>query len=191
MEELKNRIRKEGKVIDEEILKVDHFLNHQIDPILMCKIGEQFARIFKETEITKVITLESSGIAPALMTGFIMKLPVIFARKKKPVTANEDMLSTEVYSFTKKVTNTISLEKSLLSPEDRVLVIDDFLANGAASLGLTKLIKTAGAKVAGIGIVIEKSFQEGRRRLEEAGYSVCSLARIASLKENHVSFLDE
>ncbi|WP_100487996.1 xanthine phosphoribosyltransferase [Sporolactobacillus pectinivorans] len=191
MKELKKRIREEGRVIGSEILKVDHFLNHQIDPVLMLKIGKKFANIFQKKEITKVITIESSGIAPALMTGLELEVPVIFARKKKPVTLDEGSLVTEIFSFTKQVTNSVFIEKGMLIPGDRVLIIDDFLANGEASLGLTRIIEMAGAVVAGIGIVIEKSFQEGRMRLEQAGYPVFSLARVASLNHGQVTFIDE
>ncbi|GGL48317.1 xanthine phosphoribosyltransferase [Sporolactobacillus putidus] len=191
MEELKKRIREEGKVIDGDILKVDQFLNHQIDPMLMKKIGDQFAAVFRPAGVSKVVTIESSGIAPALMTGLAIGVPVIFARKKKPLTLNGGALVTDIYSYTKEVRNPVYLEKDMLSPEDRVLIIDDFLANGEASLGLTRLIEMAGATVAGIGIVIEKAFQDGRKRLDRSGYSVFSLARIASLDHNRVSFLDD
>lgn len=191
MEELKKRIREEGRVIGSNILKVDRFLNHQIDPILMRKIGDQFAFEFQEANISKVITVESSGIAPALMTGLALKIPVIFARKKKPLTLNEDAFVTEIYSYTKQIKNSVYLEKDMLIPNDRVLIVDDFLANGEASLGLTRLIEMAGATVAGIGIVIEKAFQDGRKRLDQSGYSVFSLARIASLDHNRIRFLDD
>jgi xanthine phosphoribosyltransferase len=191
MKELKQRILEDGRVIGTEILKVDHFLNHQIDPVLMQKIGNKFADIFKRDQVTKVITIESSGIAPALMTGLAIKVPVIFARKKKPVTLNEGSLATEIVSFTKHVRNTVYIEKDMLQRGDRVLIIDDFLANGEASMGLARLIEMAGAEVAGIGIVIEKSFQGGRRRLDHSGYRVCSLARIASLQNGKVEFVDK
>lgn len=191
MKELKRRILEDGRVIGTEILKVDHFLNHQIDPVLMQKIGNKFADIFKKDKVSKVITIESSGIAPALMTGLALKVPVIFARKKKPVTLNEGSLATEIVSFTKHVRNTVYIEKDMLAADDRVLIIDDFLANGEASLGLARLIEMAGAEVAGVGIVIEKSFQDGRHRLDHAGYRVCSLARIASLKNGKVDFVDK
>jgi xanthine phosphoribosyltransferase len=190
VDELKERIRKDGTVINSEILKVDRFLNHQIDPQLMKKIGKAFAKHFQNAGITKVLTIESSGIAPALMTGLEMNVPVLFARKKKSLTINEDSLTTDVYSFTKKVHNTIFLENDTIIKEDHVLIIDDFLANGEAALGLTRLVDLAGAAVSGIGIVIEKSFQQGRGRLDRAGYAVYSLARIASLNDHHVQFLD-
>lgn len=191
MEELKRRIVEDGIVINSDILKVDRFLNHQIDPQLMKQVGEQFAIAFAEAGVTKVLTLESSGIAPALMTGLQLNVPVIFARKKKPLTLNKGTLTTKIYSYTKEIHNPVYLEENMILDQDRVLIIDDFLANGEASLGLTRLIEMAGATVAGIGIVIEKSFQDGRSKLDQAGYSVFSLARISSLANNQVSFLDE
>ncbi|MCL1631733.1 xanthine phosphoribosyltransferase [Sporolactobacillus sp. CPB3-1] len=190
MDELKKRIREEGIVIDSDILKVDQFLNHQIDPVLMQHVGEAFAEAFVQSSITKVLTIESSGIAPALMTGLKLGVPVLFARKKKPLTLNTSILTTQVYSYTKKVHNSIFLEKAMINSEDRVLIIDDFLANGEAAMGLVRLIEMAGASVEGIGIVIEKSFQEGRSKLDRAGYAVYSLARISSLADHQVTFID-
>jgi len=191
MEELKQRIREEGIVIDSNILKVDRFLNHQIDPGLMKKIAERFAHTFADTGVSKVLTIESSGIAPALMTGLALNVPVLFARKKKPSTLNEDSLVTNIQSYTKSTNNLVYLEKIMLSADDRILIVDDFLANGEASLGLTRLVEMAGATVAGVCIVIEKSFQLGRSRLDHAGYPVYSLARISSLANNKITFLDD
>lgn len=191
MDELKKRIREEGTVIQSNILKVDRFLNHQIDPVLMKQVGEKFAQVFADASITKVLTIESSGIAPALMTGLELSVPVLFARKKKPLTLNEGTVTTKIYSYTKKIYNSVYVEESMIQKNDRILIIDDFLANGEASLGLTRLIETAGAIVAGIGIVIEKSFQDGRSRLDKAGYSVYALARISSLDNNQITFIDE
>ncbi len=188
MDELKARIRKEGTVIGNDILKVDHFLNHQIDPLLMRRIGRMIAVHFGDRHISKVLTLESSGIAPALMTGLELRVPVIFARKKKPLTLNEGGLVTEVVSYTKKQKNPVMIEKGILRSGESILIVDDFLARGEAALGLIRLTEMAGATVAGIGIVIEKSFQEGRRRLEETGHSVFSLARIAALDNGQIKF---
>lgn len=190
MEKLKNRIQKDGTVIGEEVLKVDSFLTHQVDPKLMSDIGHVFADLFKEAGITKVVTLESSGIAPAVFTGLVLDVPVIFARKSKSLTMNEELFTTEVYSFTKQVTSTISISQKFLSSEDKVLVIDDFLANGQAALGLVELCRQAGATVDGIGIVIEKSFQDGRELLLSKGLRVESLARVASLADNQVTFVE-
>ncbi len=191
MKTLKERILQDGKVLGENVLKVDSFLTHQVDPLLMQEIGREFAQIFKEEGITKVVTIEASGIAPALFTGLFLNVPVIFARKQKSLTMKEELLTTEVYSFTKEVTSTVSISKKFLSEQDNVLIIDDFLANGQAALGLTALCKQAGAQVTGIGIVIEKSFQSGRQLLEEKGLRVASLARIASLKNRQAQFISE
>lgn len=188
---LKEKIRNAGKVLDGHILKVDAFLNHQIDPELMQAIGQAFASYFSERGITKILTLESSGIAPAVFTGLHLGVPVVFARKRKPLTLSEEVLTETVYSYTKQETNTIMVSKKFLEPTDNVLIIDDFLAKGEASLGLVRLVEKAGASLSGLGIVIEKSFQEGRAKLEALNLEIYSLARIASLGDNKVHFLKE
>ncbi|WP_066369015.1 xanthine phosphoribosyltransferase [Neobacillus fumarioli] len=188
---LEERIKKDGNVLSDHVLKVDSFLNHQIDPALMSQIGKEFARRFANEGITKIVTIESSGIAPAVMTGLTMNVPVVFARKRKSVTLSDGLLTASVYSFTKKETNEIAIAKKYLAETDRVLIIDDFLANGQAALGLIDLVVMSGAEVAGIGIVIEKSFQEGAKILAERGIRVESLARIASLANGEVSFINE
>ena len=174
----------------EGVLKVDQFLTHQVDYELMREIGTVFAERFQESGITKVVTIEASGIAPALYTAEKLQVPMIFARKAKSLTMDEELLTASVYSFTKQVTSQVSISKKFLSSDDTVLIIDDFLANGQAAKGLIELCQQAGAKVVGIGIVIEKSFQTGRQLLEEMGIPVVSLARIASLSEGQVSFLE-
>jgi xanthine phosphoribosyltransferase len=191
MKLLKSKICSEGKVLSENVLKVDSFLNHQIDPVLMNEIGIEFAARFGENKITKIVTLESSGIAPAVMAGLHMNVPVVFARKRKSLTLFEDLISSTVYSFTKNETNEVSISKKYLCENDKVLIIDDFLANGQAALALVEMVEKAGAKVAGIGIVIEKSFQEGAKKIQQLGIRVESLAQIASLKNGEVQFLDE
>lgn len=185
---LKTKIAEEGVVLSDQVLKVDAFLNHQVDPVLMMAIGKEFAARFAEVRFTKVLTLESSGIAPAVMTALELGVPLIFARKRKSLTLTEDILVEKVYSFTKQETNEVTVSKKFLVPGDRVLVIDDFLARGEAALGLARIVEKAGAEVAGIGIVIEKSFQDGADKLAEAGYRVESLARIASLANGRVTF---
>ncbi|SFI95051.1 xanthine phosphoribosyltransferase [Thermoflavimicrobium dichotomicum] len=190
MEALKKKILEEGVVLSDEVLKVDSFLNHQIDPVLMEHIGTEFARRFAEEKITKVLTIESSGIAPALITARELGVPVIFARKQKSLTLKNDIYVEKVYSFTKQSTNEITISKQFLVSGDRVLIIDDFLARGEASLGLCRLVEKAGATVVGIGIVIEKSFQNGVNKLKEAGFRVESLARIASLHQNQIQFAE-
>jgi len=190
MEKLVERIKTHGNVRGEGVLKVDQFLTHQVDYELMKEIGTVFAQRFQGSGITKVVTIEASGIAPALYTAEQLQVPMIFARKAKSLTMDEELLTASVYSFTKQVTSQVSISKKFLSSDDTVLIIDDFLANGQAAKGLIELCQQAGANVVGIGIVIEKSFQSGRQLLEEMGIPVVSLARIASLSEGQVSFLE-
>lgn len=190
MEKLVERIKIHGNVLGEGVLKVDQFLTHQVDYELMKEIGTVFAQRFQGSGITKVVTIEASGIAPALYTAEQLQVPMIFARKAKSLTMDEELLTASVYSFTKQVTSQVSISKKFLSSDDTVLIIDDFLANGQAAKGLIELCQQAGANVVGIGIVIEKSFQSGRQLLEEMGIPVVSLARIASLSEGQVSFLE-
>ena len=191
MKELVERIKNDGRVLGEGVLKVDSFITHQVDPELMEAMGNRFAEVFAEAGITKVITIEASGIAPALYAAQELGVPMIFARKAKSLTMDEALLTASVYSFTKQVTSQISISRKFLSDADKVLIIDDFLANGQAAKGLVELCQQAGAKVEGIGIVIEKSFQDGRQLLEDMGLNVVSLARIASLSEGTVTFLEE
>lgn len=190
MELLKAKILSEGKVLSDTVLKVDSFLNHQIDPLLMKEIGEEFANRFSNDVITKVLTIESSGIAPATMLGLTIGAPVVFARKKKSLTLSDNLFSASVYSFTKKETNEISVSKDFLSAEDNVLIVDDFLANGEAVKGLLNIIDKAGANLIGVGIVIEKGFQNGGQTLRDKGIRVESLANIKSLANGKVEFFD-
>ncbi|MEI2663246.1 xanthine phosphoribosyltransferase [Rossellomorea sp. LJF3] len=191
MNVLKNKIKAEGVVLSETVLKVDSFLNHQIDPELMMEIGKEFAHRFKDEGITKILTIESSGIAPGVMAALHMNVPLVFARKKKSLTLTEGVLTSKVYSFTKQEENTISISREYIQKNDRVLLIDDFLANGQAALGLIDLVKQAEAGVAGIGIVIEKSFQNGGKLVRDTGYRVESLAEIESLENGEVQFKQE
>lgn len=191
MELLRRKIEKEGIVLSDGVLKVDSFLNHQIDPELMKEIGLEFARRFKNEGITKIVTIESSGIPPAVMAALELGVKLIFARKKKSLTLTDNLLVSTVYSFTKQEENTISVSHQFLDETDNVLIIDDFLANGEAAKGLIDIVKQSGASVMGIGIVIEKSFQKGSTELKELGYRVESLARIASLAEGKVNFVEE
>jgi len=186
---LEQKILAEGIVLSEEVLKVDSFLNHQIDPVMMQLIGQEFARLFKDAGITKIITIEASGIAPAVMAGLELGVPVIFARKYQSLTLKDDLYRSKVFSFPKQTESTIAISNKHISSTDKVLVIDDFLANGQAALGLADLIHQANAEVVGIGIVIEKSFQPGRDLLLEKGYRVESLARVKSLANGTVEFV--
>jgi xanthine phosphoribosyltransferase len=178
VEALHKKIREEGIVLSDQVLKVDAFLNHQIDPQLMQQIGEEFARRFADCGVSKIVTIEASG------------MPVIFARKHQSLTLTENLLTADVYSFTKQVHSMVAISPRHLNSADRVLVIDDFLANGRASQALISIIKQAGATVAGIGIVIEKSFQGGRAELDGQGYRVESLARVQSLAGGTVTFIE-
>ena len=189
MHALEQKILAEGIVLSEEVLKVDSFLNHQIDPVMMQLIGQEFARLFKDAGITKIITIEASGIAPAVMAGLELGVPVIFARKYQSLTLKDDLYRSKVFSFTKQTESTIAISNKHISSTDKVLVIDDFLANGQAALGLADLIHQANAEVVGIGIVIEKSFQPGHDILLEKGYRVESLARVKSLANGTVEFV--
>ncbi|MFE4713796.1 MULTISPECIES: xanthine phosphoribosyltransferase [Paenibacillus] len=191
MELLRRKVIDEGIVLGQGVLKVDSFLNHQMDPVLMREIGREFTRRFNGEEITKVLTIESSGIAPGIMTALELDVPLIFARKQKSLTLTEDIYVEKVYSFTKKETNEITVSKKFIAPGERVLIVDDFLANGEAAFGLARIVEQAGGSVAGIGIVIEKSFQPGHRLLQEAGYRVESLVRIASLTEGQIAFVED
>jgi xanthine phosphoribosyltransferase len=188
---LEEKIKSDGQVISESVLKVDSFLNHQIDPKLMLEIGKEFAKVFAGEGITKIVTIESSGIAPAVMAGLYMDVPVVFARKRKSLTLVDNLLTASVYSFTKSETNEISISKKYVNESDRILIIDDFLANGEAALGLVEVTQQSGAQVVGIGIVIEKSFQQGAQKLKDLGLRVESLARIASLSNGEVTFINE
>lgn len=185
------KIEQYGTVLPGNVLKVDAFLNHQVDPELMLHVGQEFAKRFANEGITKVWTVESSGIAPAVMTGLAMKVPVIFARKHKSLTLNQDMYVADVYSYTKKVNNKISISKKYVSPDDKVLLIDDFLANGQAVEGMLEIADQAGVQVAGAGIVIEKSFQPGAQELKDRGIHLESLARIKSLANNKIEFMED
>ncbi|QED48376.1 xanthine phosphoribosyltransferase [Cytobacillus dafuensis] len=191
MELLINKIKEDGIVLSDSVLKVDSFLNHQIDPQLMYEIGREFASRFQSEGITKILTIESSGIAPSVMAGLQLQVPVIFARKRKSLTLLNELYSSKVYSFTKQESNEISIAKKYLNENDRVLIIDDFLANGQAAIGLADIAKHAKAEIAGIGIVIEKGFQDGGKILREQGYRVESLARIGSLENGIVTFITD
>ncbi|MBZ2039664.1 xanthine phosphoribosyltransferase [Streptococcus sanguinis] len=190
MKKLEERILRDGQVLGENILKVDSFLTHQIDFSLMKEIGQVFAEAVKDAGITKVVTIEASGIAPAVYVAEALGLPMIFAKKAKNITMTEGILTAEVYSFTKQMTSTISIAGKFLNSGDKVLIIDDFLANGQAAKGLITIIEQAGAQVEAVGIVIEKSFQDGRQLLEAAGYRVLSLARIAGFEKGRVVFTE-
>ena len=191
MKLLEDRIRSDGEVLPGNVLKINSFLNHQVDPELMKKVGEEFSHLFKDSGITKVLTCEASGIAPGVMTAYELHVPLVFARKKKPATLNDAVYWADVYSYTKKVTNQICVEQKFLHKDERLLIIDDFLANGEAVKGMINIANQAGAEVAGVGIVVAKTFQGGSDWLKEHGYRLEALAEIASLANNQVHFVGE
>ena len=191
MELLEDRIRSDGEVLPGNVLKINSFLNHQVDPELMKKVGEEFSRLFKDSGVTKVLTCEASGIAPGVMAAYELHVPMVFARKKKPATLNDAVYWADVYSYTKKVTNQICVEQKFLHKDDHLLIIDDFLANGEAVKGMINIANQAGAEVAGVGIVVAKTFQGGSDWLKEHGYRLEALAEIASLANNQVHFVGE
>lgn len=188
MKLLEDRIRQDGTVLPGNVLKVDNFLNHQVDPQLMDQLGAEFARRFADAGITKILTVESSGIAPAVLTGLHLNVPVIFARKHKSLTLTDHLYTAKVFSYTKQVNNDISIDRRFLDATDRVLIIDDFLANGQAVQGLLDIARTAQIEVAGVGVVIEKRFQKGHKLVTDAGIQLEALASITAFENNTVKF---
>ncbi len=186
MEELVEEIKEKGIAIGNEILKVDSFLNHQVDVKLMKKIGKEFSEYFKNKNVTKVVTIESSGIAPATMTALELDVPLLILKKKKPNTMEDEFIQTIVKSFTKGNEYKLTVSKKYIDQNDNVIIIDDFLANGESCLGAIRLVEELGAKVQGIGIVIEKSFQPGREKIDKRGYDIYSLARIKKLENGKI-----
>ncbi|MBC2579836.1 xanthine phosphoribosyltransferase [Clostridium sp. DJ247] len=188
MELLKNKIINDGKVIENKILKVDSFLNHQLDVDLFNEIGKEFKKRFKDKEVSKILTIETSGIAIACITAQYFNVPVVFAKKNAGSNIGEDIYEANVYSFTKNKEYKIKVSKEYIQPEDKVLVIDDFLASGSAISGLIEILDNANAEVAGVGIVIEKSFQRGKDFMTERGIQLESLAVIDDMKDGQVKF---
>lgn len=180
MRTLTDRILKDGKCYPGGILKVDKFINHQMDPNLMKAIAIEFIKRYASTEINKILTIEASGIAPAIVMGLLLDLPVVFAKKKKPSTM-DNILSTTVFSFTKQREYNVVISKDYLTPSDKVVFIDDFLAYGNAAKGIIDLCRQAGAELVGMGFIIEKTFQHGRDEIEAEGIRCESLAMIESL----------
>lgn len=189
MKLLKELIVSQGEVKNSALLKVDSFLNHQIDPVLMYEIGQEFKKRFSAEKITKILTIEASGIAIGIMAAYAFNVPLLFAKKKKPSTMNNSYNVT-VHSFTKDTDYNITISKEYLNENDRVLIVDDFLAMGNAIIGLKDIVEMAGAKVVGAGIVVEKGFQKGGDTLREQGMRVESLAIIDSLEGNKITFRD-
>ena len=188
MNELKNRIRAQGKYLGKGILKVDGFINHQVDPALMKSCGHALASHFSKIEATKVLTAEISGIAPALMTAMYLNLPVVYARKHKPVTMPDEVLLTLAPSHTKGRLVELIISPEYLQAGERALIIDDFLASGQTILGLANLAEAAGAKIVGIGTLIEKTFEDGREALSKLDVPIKSLAPISNMSEGNIAF---
>lgn len=182
MKTLIDRILKDGRCYPGGILKVDKFINHQMDPNLMKAIAIEFIKRYSSTEINKILTIEASGIAPAIVMGLLLDLPVVFAKKKKASTM-DNILSTTVFSFTKQREYNVVISKDYLTPQDKVVFIDDFLAYGNAAKGIIDLCQQAGAELVGMGFIIEKTFQYGREVIEAAGVRCESLAMIESLDD--------
>lgn len=188
MELLKQRILKDGIISNGNILRVDSFLNHQIDVTLLNEMGKELQRRFSNENITKILTIEVSGIAIASIAAQYFNVPVVFAKKHQGINSDPDSYESTVFSYTKKQSYSIKVSKKFLSPEDNILVIDDFLASGSAVSGLMDIIEQSHAKIAGVGIAIEKNFQEGRQLLEEKKIHLESLAVIRSIENGVLEF---
>jgi xanthine phosphoribosyltransferase len=188
MELLKNKILSKGKNLGNGILKVDGFINHQVDPILMNACGEEFAKLFKDVGATKILTAEISGIAPAVFTGLHMDLPVVYARKSKPVTMTNQVFLTLAPSHTKGRTVELIVSAEYLGGGEKILIIDDFLASGATILGLVRLVEMANSDIVGIGALVEKTFEKGRNALEYLNIPIHSLAPVTRMDEKNIYF---
>lgn len=186
MDILKERIMQDGKCYPGGILKVDSFINHQMDPNLMMDCAKEFVRLFSDLHFNKIVTIEASGIAPAILVGYILQLPVVFIKKKQPKTM-DNMLSTVVHSFTKDRDYTVCISNSFLTEDDHVIFIDDFLANGNAANGVIELCALAGAKIEAMGFIIEKAFQHGGDFLRSKGIKYEALATVESLDNCQIS----
>ena len=191
MKELIDRIQRDGQNLGGGILKVDSFINHQVDPQLMNACGQEFARRFKSVSATKILTAEISGIAPALATGMHLNLPVVYARKHKPITMPDQVFLTLTPSHTKGRIVELIISPEYLAGGERVLIIDDFLASGATILGLVRLAQSAGARIVGIGTLIEKTFEGGRKALSFLNIPIEALARIRSMEGDQILFTEE
>lgn len=192
MQELKERILRDGQAIGEDIIKVDAFLNHQIDVELLSRIGQEFARRFSDIKVDRILTVEASGIAIACAAALHMGgIPVVFAKKAAPSTLTDGYYFTEVTSFTKRSVSRVIVSKKYLNPGERVLIIDDFLAHGEAAAGLAGLVSQAGAELCGIGIVIEKEFQGGGAKLRSRGIRVESLVVVSAIQDGAIRFRED
>ena len=190
MKELRDRIARDGQILGNGILKVDSFINHQVDPSLMDACGREFAKRFANVGATKILTAEISGIAPALTTAFHLGLPVVYARKTKPITMPDQVYLTLAPSHTKGRMVELIVSPEYLANHEKVLIIDDFLASGQTILGLARLAEASGSRIVGVGALIEKNFEGGREALSPLGVQIESLACIASLDDGRITFAD-
>ena len=188
MKLLEEKILQEGTIVGADILKVDGFINHQVDVELMEEIGKDMAAHFQDKGITKVFTIESSGIAPAVFTAKYLQVPLVILKKQAAKKLQTEVWQTEVVSYTKDISYDLTLAKNYISDADHILIVDDFLANGEAATGAVRLIRKAHATVAGVGVLIEKAFQPGRKKLEAQGIHVYAQARIKSLENGTLQF---
>ena len=188
MQLLEDRIRKDGKVIGTDILKVDMFLNHQIDVGLIDEIAKEFFKLFKDCGVTRILTVEASGIGIAVLTAKYFNVPLVFAKKASHKNVGSDLYTAECYSFTHGKSYTMSVSKKYLPKGEKILIIDDFLADGNAVKALMKLVNDSGSETVGVGIAIEKGFQHGGKALRESGVNLQSLAIVESMNENSITF---
>ncbi|UUZ93937.1 xanthine phosphoribosyltransferase [Paenibacillus sp. P25] len=188
MELLKEKIREVGVVVSDEVIKLDAILNHAVDPVLTTAMGKEFARLYREERVTKILTIESSGIPIAFAVAQELGVPLVFARRKKTLNTDTETFCERVPSFTKGIVTDIMVSKEFLNANDRVVLIDDFIANGDAARGLIRIIRRSGAELLGLGIAVEKSFQAGGRTIRESGIRVESLVKIASLTGGRIEF---
>lgn len=191
MKLLEDRIKRDGEVLDGDVLKINSFLNHQVDPKLMMQVGEEFKRLFADEKIDKILTCEASGIAPGIMTAYQLGVPMVFARKKKPSTLNDAVYWADVFSYTKKVTNKICVEEKFLHKGEHLLIVDDFVAHGEAVKGMVNIAKQAGCDIVGVGAVVAKTFQGGSDWVKNEGLRFEALASIDSFKDCRVHFEGE
>lgn len=191
MKKLEERILRDGTVKPGGILKIDNFLNHQIDPQLCYEMAEEIYRLYADEKPNKILTIEASGISIATMAGYVFKVPVVFAKKAMSKNISDEVYATEVFSFTKQVSKTVVASKEYINAGDRILIIDDFLAMGSALEGLLDIINQAGAEAVGAAIVVEKAFQPGGEKLRARGLRIESLARVASMSDDSLTFVEE
>ena len=191
MKKLEERILRDGVVKPGGILKIDSFLNHQIDPQLCYEMAEEISRLFADGKPDKILTIEASGISIATMAGYVMGIPVVFAKKAMSANISDEVYVSEVFSFTKKVTKSVVVSKEYLHAGEKILIVDDFLASGAALEGLLDIISQAGAEALGAAIVVEKAFHPGGDKLRAQGLRIESLARIASMSDTSLTFVED